>query len=91
MNIWSHQCCLPTKVHKRVLEALCSLNNLLHSSQASLIAIFTHTARADCVRMSIVASESLNYCLYMAQNRVNYSLKKDTYTIYTYMYICIIY
>ena len=43
------------KVWKRVLEALCSLNDLLHSSQASLIALFIYTAHADSIRMSVVA------------------------------------
>ena len=41
------------KVWKRVLEMLCGLNDLLCSSQASLIALFTHTTHADSIRMSV--------------------------------------
>ena len=42
------------KVWKRVLEMLCGLNDLLGSSQASLIALFTYTTHADSIRMSVV-------------------------------------
>ena len=41
------------KVWKRVLDALCGLNELLRSFQASLIALFTHTTHADSIRMSV--------------------------------------
>ena len=34
---------------------LCGLNDLLCSSQASLIARFTHTTYVDSIRMSVVA------------------------------------
>ena len=43
------------KFMKRVLEMLCGFNDLMHSSQASLIALFTHTTHADNIRMSVVA------------------------------------
>ena len=41
------------KVWKRVMEMLFGLNELLCSSQASLIALFTHTTHADNVSSSL--------------------------------------
>ena len=43
------------KVWKKVLEMLCSLKDFLHSSQSSLITLFTRTAHVDSIRMSAVA------------------------------------